>query len=160
MYACATRARCILINDGPTQVLEKKKKRLNQIFNMSLCETQPKIKIDHTFALAWCTCSSYTIFLVKRFFLTSVYFFKKDHTRQVQGVPHLQTAANPDITRKREGTQINANKINKQTHKTHLGQLCRTLIFKLRIFHTLWNIRTHTSHFGMCEKYVRPILRF
>ena len=25
-YACATRARCILINDGPTQVLKKKKK--------------------------------------------------------------------------------------------------------------------------------------
>ena len=42
---------------------KKKEKRLNQIFNMSLCETQPKIKIDHTFAFAWCTCSKlYNLF--------------------------------------------------------------------------------------------------
>ena len=32
MYACATRARCILINDGPTQVLEKKKKKTEPNF--------------------------------------------------------------------------------------------------------------------------------
>ena len=37
-------------------------------------------------------------------------------------------------------------------------QLCWTLIFTLsRIFHMLWIIRTNTSHFGMCEIYVRPI---
>ena len=36
--------------------------------------------------------------------------------------------------------------------------LCWTLIFTVRIFHTLWIIRTNTSHFGMCDIYVRPIL--
>ena len=38
--------------------------------------------------------------------------------------------------------------------------LCWTLIFTLRIFHTLWIIRTNTLHYGMCEIYVRPTLRF
>ena len=37
---------------------------------------------------------------------------------------------------------------------------CWTLMFTIHIFHMLWIIRTNMSHFGMCEIYVRPILRF
>ena len=44
---CDTSARCIPLNSGPSY---EKFLRLNQIFNLSLYETQPKFKIDLTFA--------------------------------------------------------------------------------------------------------------
>ena len=53
---CAMSARCILKNSGPTQVLKKKLKTEPNV-QLSLSETQMKIKIDHTFAHVWCSCS-------------------------------------------------------------------------------------------------------
>ena len=43
--------------------------------------------------------------------------------RKVQGVPQSQTAASPDIKRKRKMTKTNTNKTNKQLHEKHTDQL-------------------------------------
>ena len=56
-------ARCILVNGGPIGPSFEKNQRLNQIFNMPLSKTQPKIKVDHTFAQVWCSCSKLCHFL-------------------------------------------------------------------------------------------------
>ena len=48
---------------------------------MSLCETQPNIKIYLRFAHVDVYVARYAMFLMKRFFLTSVYFLKYDTDR-------------------------------------------------------------------------------
>ena len=48
---------------------------------MSLCEKQPNNKIDLRFAHVDVYVARYATFLMKRFFLTSVYFLKDDTDR-------------------------------------------------------------------------------
>ena len=45
----------------------------------------------------------------------------------------------------------NADALNRNVLQPYTKQPCWTLKFTLRIFHSLWIIRTNTSHFGMCE---------
>ena len=108
-------------------------------------------------------------------FRTMIITFRKQKTLDV----YSDVAANPmsladtdlslptvDFWKNENENTINSvfhQKMPKQT-ETHKNQKEQRAVLNLNIhnsyFHTLWIIRTNTSHFGMCEIYVRPILRF